>query len=145
MLTLTKVLPDNFEVKPIDLTVYLTAEERTRSRYIINHEDKQILLKLPRGTVLKQGDLLTTEKEEILVEIASKPEPVFTVTALDSLTLLRTAYHLGNRHVPLEITANYLRLAPDPVLKSMLEHLGVNLLEEILPFHPDTGAYSHSH
>lgn len=59
--------------------------------------------------------------------------------------LLRAAYHLGNRHVPLEIGATYLRLSPDPVLRTMLEQLGMNVLEAVLPFQPELGAYGHSY
>jgi urease accessory protein len=75
----------------------------------------------------------------------AKPEPVLTATAQNPLDLLRAAYHLGNRHIPLEIAATHLRLSPDPVLKSMLEHLGMEVREEISPFYPEMGAYGHHH
>ena len=68
-----------------------------------------------------------------------------TATAHTSLDLLRAAYHLGNRHVPLEVAIDYLRLAPDSVLKAMLEQLGLNVIEAILPFRPEMGAYGHNH
>jgi urease accessory protein len=127
-----------------DLIVALSAEERTRSRYIFNTpEGKAISLQLPRGTVLQEGDLLTTEDRSSIVAIAARSESVMTVTAKESLDLLRAAYHLGNRHVQLEVTTTYLRLSPDPVLKSMLVRLGLEVSEEIVPFSPEIGAYGH--
>jgi urease accessory protein len=127
------------------LTLSLTAEERTRSRYRFETSQNEIfLLRLPRGTVLKNGDILKAETGE-LVKIIAKPEPIIMVTAVNPLSLLRAAYHLGNRHVPLEITPTYLRLSADSVLKEMLEQLNVEVREEILPFQPEVGAYGHQH
>jgi urease accessory protein len=93
---------------------------------------------------LQDGDLLQAQTGEIL-QIVAKPEPVLTVTAKHPRHLLRAAYHLGNRHVPLEIAPTYLRLSPDPVLQHMLEQLGVAITEEMTPFYPEKGAYGHSH
>ena len=93
---------------------------------------------------MHDGDFLRSETGEI-VEIAARPELVMTVTAKSSLALLRAAYHLGNRHVSVELTPAYLRFAADPVLKQMLEQLGVEVREESVPFHPEAGAYGHSH
>lgn len=79
------------------------------------------------------------------VQVVARPEPVLTVTAASPLALLQATYHLGNRHVPLEITPHYLRLTPDPVLQAMLMQLGVTVHSEIAPFLPIGGAYHHSH
>ena len=126
------------------LILCLTAEERTRSRHSFITEDKTpVQLQLTRGTTLQEGDLLTTEAGDILVQVSAKPEPVLTVTSDDSINLLRAAYHLGNRHVSLEITPNYLRLTPDPVLVKMLTQLGLEVIAEVAPFCPQGGAYSH--
>jgi urease accessory protein len=144
MLLLTQRLTSITDVVP-DLTLSLTAEERTRSRYrLTTPEGEEIGLHLPRGTVLQEGDLLTSEDGKTIVRIVARSEPTILVTATHSLDLLRAAYHLGNRHVPLEITPNYLRLSPDPVLESMLIKLGLVIREEIAPFHPEIGAY-HGH
>ncbi len=121
----------------------LTAEERTRSRHRFEDLSGQVfLLQLPRGTVLQQGDRLQSETG-IIVLITAKPEPVLTVRANHPLSLLQAAYHLGNRHVPLEITPEYLRLAPDPVLSHLLVHRGLDVIEETQPFQPEVGAYGH--
>jgi urease accessory protein len=141
MLTFTQRLDP--PLPTVDLTLALTAEERTRSRYRFDLDEQPLLLRLPRGTLLHNGDGLRATTGEVL-QIIAKPEPVFTVTAEDTLTLLQTAYHLGNRHVSLEIAPTYLRLTPDPVLKAMLHQLGVMVTEEVVPFEPESGAY-HRH
>lgn len=150
MLTLTKRLPADPEAV-VHFTLALTAEARTRSRHYFETDAGQPLyLNLPRGTVLQHGDLLRTETENCFVRIVAKPEPVLTVTASHSLDLLKAAYHLGNRHVALEVKESYLRLSPDSVLHAMLTQMGLKVQEEIVPFEPETGAYSsgvhhHSH
>ena len=129
----------------IDFTLSLTAEDRTRSRHHFQSDCGEPLhLQLPRGTVLRDGDLLISEDDR-RVKVIAKPEPVITVRTKTTLELLRAAYHVGNRHVPLEITAEYLRLSPDSVLKDMLENLGLQVEEGIAPFQPEAGAYGHSH
>jgi urease accessory protein len=131
-------------LKPL-FTLSLTAEERTRTRHRFDVAGEQTLFfRLPRGIVLQDGDFLRAESGE-LIEILAKPEPVLTVLADNPLTLLRVAYHLGNRHVPVEITPNYIHLKPDSVLAEMLIHLGVEIKEEIKPFQPEAGAYGHHH
>ncbi|MBK1988123.1 urease accessory protein UreE [Sphaerospermopsis aphanizomenoides BCCUSP55] len=144
MLTLTqRKLPDaNITVH---FTLELSAEERTRSRHRFTLADgNEVFLRLPRGTVLHDGDILTDENESNFLKVVAKSEPVLTVVANTPL-LLRAAYHLGNRHVPVEITVNYLRLSPDPILQAMLIKLGLEVKEEIVPFQPELGAYGTHH
>lgn len=122
----------------------LTASDRTRTRHHFTvGSGITLTLALPRGTVLQAGDHLAAESGEI-IQVTAQPEPVLTVTASDPTTLIRAAYHLGNRHVPLEVTADYLRFSPDPVLAQMLDYLGVTVTAETAPFYPEAGAY-HSH
>lgn len=128
---------------PVQRTLALTAEERTRTRHYFATEGQGVHLRLARGTVLRHGDVLCSEDGATLVQIVAKPEPVMTVLASTPLDLLRAAYHLGNRHVLLEVTAGYLRFSPDPVLRLMLEQMGVEITEAVLPFEPEAGAYSH--
>ncbi len=151
MLVFTHRLPPQTAGPPritLSLTIVLRtnyAEERTRSRFRYTTADgRTVLLRLPRGTVLRHGDLLGGEMVEVL-QIAALPEPVLTVTAKTPLELLRVAYHLGNRHVPLEIAPTYLRLSKDPVLSQMLYSLGVEVTAGVLPFQPEPGAYGHPH
>lgn len=128
---------------PAHHVLSLTAEERSRSRHPFETDDgKAVYLHLPRGTTLREGDWLQAESGE-LAQVRAKPEPVLTITAERAIDLLQAAYHLGNRHVSLEITETYLRLSPDSVLQDLLNHRGLTVIEEIAPFQPETGAYGH--
>lgn len=143
VLILVRRLPANSTAEPV-ATLSLTAAERVRSRHRhINNQGQPVYLNLPRGTVLRGQDLLISETGQV-VRVLAQPEPVLTVTAKDPLLLLRAAYHLGNRHVALEVTPDYLRLEPDPVLETMLHQLGVQVVSELAPFEPEAGAYGHS-
>jgi urease accessory protein len=144
LLTFDRLLPRDSNLKPT-LILALTAEERQRSNYRFQTDTgEEVFLRLPRGTVLNSGDRLQSNNGE-LMEIKAKPEPVITVTTKEPLLLLKAAYHLGNRHIPLEVNINYLRLSPDLVLAKMLSHLGLDMKQETVPFYPESGAYSHSH
>lgn len=158
------------------LTLALTAEERTRSRFryricseITDSECRivdlgpgsqgasggdEVYLELPRGTTLRHGDCLSGRDHTQVLRIVAKPEPVLTVRASANaqplaerpfLQLLRAAYHLGNRHVALEMGVDYLRLTPDPALATLLHQLGVTVTAETVPFQPESGAYGHHH
>jgi urease accessory protein len=128
--------------------ISLTSDERRKSIISFMNEDIEIRLQLfgseARGKVLQDGDILLIEETGKTVQIFAKPEPVMTAITSDITLLLRSAYHLGNRHVPVEITIDWLRFQPDPVLKDMLEKMGLAVSEENVPFHPEAGAY-HSH
>ena len=102
-----------------------------------------LLLALPRGTILSAGDLLTTEIQDWWVRVEAEAEPVLIVQAERPLDLLRAAYHLGNRHVPLELSLQGVKLATDPVLQEMLIRQGLTVVEGLEPFSPEPGAYSH--
>jgi urease accessory protein len=144
-LNLTDRLPPASS-RPVQFILSLTADERTRSRHYFETDEGQgVYLRLPRGTVLRHGELLRSEDGKTIVRVVAKPEPVMSVTAPTILDLLRAAYHLGNRHISLEITETYLRLLPDPVLRAMLEQLGVQVTETIAPFEPESGAYGNRH
>lgn len=145
MLTFIQRLSADVDI-PVSFTLSLTAEERTRTRHRFETSEGQVLyLRLPRGTVLIDGDLLQSDAGTVVVRIVAKPEPVLTVTSQTAVGLLRASYHLGNRHVPIEVSPNYLRLSPDPVLQVMLEQLGVEVKQEVVAFQPESGAYRHHH
>jgi urease accessory protein len=154
LLTFTHVLPPDDEALVV-ATLSLTASDRAKSRHRFTADDGTLLyLNLPRGTVLHGGDLLGGAiggEAEGLIRVVAKPEPVVVVTATSGFALLRAVYHLGNRHVSLELAPDRLTLEPDPVLEAMLTQLGGLVLSTAtLPFEPETGAYragphSHSH
>ncbi|MEM9164109.1 MAG: urease accessory protein UreE [Cyanobacteria bacterium P01_F01_bin.4] len=129
-----------------DMVLSLTAEARTRSRHRYTADNgTEVYLNLPRGTVLKGGDCLGADDHDQVLQVLATSEAVMTVKAQTGFDLLRAAYHLGNRHVPLELHPDYLRLSPDPVLAHMLEHLGAQVIYETVPFEPESGAYGHAH
>ncbi|MBD2462527.1 urease accessory protein UreE [Oscillatoria sp. FACHB-1407] len=142
MLTYTQRIPQDSNVT-IHRTLALTADERVRSRHYFESDGQAVYLQLPRGSILHHGDLLQSSENSSVLQVIAKPEPVLTVTATTPLLLLKAAYHLGNRHVALEVTRTYLRLSPDPVLRSMLEQMGLQIIEEVAPFQPEAGAYGH--
>lgn len=150
MIILTKKFANTIDVKP-NLTIFLTAEERQKVKQKIqkktslSEEITTIKLNLDRGFIINSGDILTNEVEDIFVEVKAEVEPVITVSADSSLKLLKAAYHLGNRHVSLEIGTDYLRFSPDRVLESMLVKMGFQITSELSSFSPETGAYSHIH
>jgi urease accessory protein len=122
----------------------LTAEERGRTRYRFDKPGfPSLFIQLPRGSFLHPGDCLGSPTGETITILAAD-EPLLHLTSGDRLILLKAAYHLGNRHVPLEVNLDYLRLAPDPVLADMLRGLGVRVAEITAPFFPERGAF-HSH
>ncbi|MBP0002433.1 MAG: urease accessory protein UreE [Cyanobacteria bacterium SBC] len=144
-LVLTQLAYPEGSIEP-HFTLSLTAEERTRTRHRFTTDSGEtVFLRLSRGTILHGGDWLQPETQDCWVRVVAKPEPVLTVTASNALDLLRAAYHLGNRHVPLEIALNYLRLSPDTVLEGMLMQLNVKVRKENAPFQPESGAYGHQH
>lgn len=104
----------------------------------------EVALFLPRGSVLRDGDLLEAE-DGTLIRVQSAPENILLVTAATPYALTRAAYHLGNRHTPVELGENFLKLEVDPVLREMLLQLGVTVREETSPFQPEGGAYRGGH
>jgi urease accessory protein len=99
---------------------------------------------LPRGSVLRDGDLLEAE-DGTLVRVESAAENILLVTAATPHALMRAAYHLGNRHTPVELGDSFLKIEADPVLQEMLVQLGVTVREETSTFQPEGGAYGGGH
>jgi urease accessory protein len=120
-------------------------EIRQKSRFRAVLEDgTELAIFLPRGSKLIDGDLLEAD-DGTLIRVVAAAEQLLYVTAPSSLALTRAAYHLGNRHTPVEIGNGFLKLANDPVLREMLQGLGVQLREVHLPFQPESGAYGKGH
>ncbi|MBO4120045.1 urease accessory protein UreE [Cupriavidus gilardii] len=116
---------------------------KSRLRAVLDNGEEAAIF-LPRGTVLRGGDLLVTA-DGLFVEVQAAAESVLQVRADDPHALMRAAYHLGNRHTPIEIGRDYLRLEYDPVLADMLVRLGVHAERAELPFEPEAGAYGGGH
>jgi len=119
----------------------LPFEMRQKSRFkakLASGEEVGVLL--PRGEILRGGDLVTTSDGRI-IEVIAQPEKVLHVECATSVALAKIAYHLGNRHVPVEVGEGYLRLGDDHVLERMLEGLGAKVSRTTTPFEPEAGAY----
>ena len=123
----------------------LPFEQRQKSRLRARLESgEEVGLVLPRGEILRGGDLVSASDGRI-IEVIAQPEPLLHVECATPAALARAAYHLGNRHVPVEVGDGYLRLAPDHVLREMLLGLGASLREVEAPFEPEAGAYGGGH
>src|SRR5688572_26017904 len=118
----------------------LRQKSRLRGRLASGTE---VGLFLERGIVLRGGDLLLAE-DGTVVEVVAALETVSTVRDSDATRLARAGYHLGNRHVPVEIGTGWLRYGHDHVLDDMVRGLGLTVVVEQAPFEPEAGAYGHS-
>ena len=133
-----------------DVTLTLPFELRQKSRLRVTLDDgREAGLVLSRGQVLRGGDCLRAE-DGTVVRIKAAEEPVTTVTNEHADELARAAYHLGNRHVALQVGEGWLRYLADHVLDEMVVSLGMIVKHEQASFEPESGAYhqdghSHSH
>jgi urease accessory protein len=126
-------------------TLTLPYDARCKSRFAATLDTgEEVGVVLPRGTVLRDGDILVAD-DGGLVRVIAAAESVLRVSASDRLTLTRAAYHLGNRHTPVEVGADELKLEADPVLEDMLKRLGAQVERVQLPFQPESGAYGGGH
>jgi urease accessory protein len=122
--------------------VVLDASERHRRRVVLTAEHgTTLLLDLPHATALRDGDGLVLD-DGAVVGVVGKPEPLLEITAPDACELARFAWHLGNRHVEVQVVGERLRIRRDHVLAEMLECLGARVTAVEAPFDPESGAYS---
>jgi urease accessory protein len=134
------------EKRPASLRLVLPFEQRCRSRLRVQLENgEEAGIFLPRGGVLRGGDLLLADDGRV-IEVVSAEETVSTVRTDDARQLARVSYHLGNRHVPLQVGFGWVRYQHDHVLDEMVQTLGLTVIVEHAPFEPEAGAYdSNSH
>jgi urease accessory protein len=126
--------------------LHLNFEARSKSRLrCFSAEGEDVGLFLERGQPpLHDGEFLEAEDGRI-VRVCAKPEQLLHVTCSSAFELTRAAYHLGNRHVALQVGDGWLRLLDDYVLKAMLEQLGAHTETLEAPFQPEHGAYGGGH
>jgi urease accessory protein len=124
-----------------DGVLVLSYDARQKHRFLARLEDgSELAVELPRGSVLADGDVLETSAgTHVLVRAAA--ETLSVARAPDALLLARVAYHLGNRHVALEITSARVKYRHDHVLDDMVQRLGAEVTCETAPFFPEGGAY----
>jgi urease accessory protein len=126
--------------------VVLGFEERFRRRFALRGvRGLSFLLDLPEAIALRHGDALQLETGD-LVEVVAAPEPLAEIKAPADRTALRIAWHLGNRHIPVQILERRLRIRRDPVIEAMVAGLGAQVRLIEAPFDPEGGAYAgHNH
>jgi urease accessory protein len=136
-----KVIPaGHWSGAPAD-TVVLDFDQRYRRRVAVTGVGGlEFLLDLAEATMLRGGDGLRLEDGRV-VEVLAEPEPLAEIRAADPLALTRIAWHLGNRHLPTELTPKALRVRSDPVIEAMAEGLGARVIALEAPFNPEGGAY----
>ena len=125
-------------------TVVLDFDDRHRRRMVMTGtRGLEFLLDLESAVALRGGDALVLEDGR-LVEVVAAPEPLAEIRGSDPQHLVRLAWHLGNRHLPTQITARGLRIRRDHVIEAMLKGLGARIIEIEAPFDPEGGAYADS-
>ena len=105
--------------------------------------DQEIFLQLPRDGKLKDGDILSTNVSNFYIEIIAKTENLIEISSNSKIELIKTAYHLGNRHVEVEIEEDILLTKDDYVIESMLKNFNVDIVNTQKKFFPERGAHSH--
>jgi len=142
MLILEQIAPaDAIATERVVLSFDLRCKCRLRTRSAAGED---VGLSVARGSVLRQGDKLLAQDGRI-AEIVAAPESLMAARSNDPLLLARAAYHLGNRHVAVQIGEGWLRFASDHVLRDMVRGLGLQVTEMTAPFNPESGAYGHGH
>ena len=153
MLQVSKLLPPGQGLAPVLLkratTVELDWDVRQKSRFAATDSaGRELGIFLPRGTLVRGGDVLVAE-DGSMVRVIAAPQPVLVITHCQHhgtpFDLTRAAYHLGNRHVPIELQPDHLKIEPDHVLADMLRAMHLIVNEQDLPFEPEGGAYAAGH
>jgi urease accessory protein len=159
MLHASRRIPQGAGLAPVLLkrapTLTLDWDLRQKSRFDCeDSEGRRIGVFLPRGTLLRGDDMLVT-LDGSLLRVVAAPQPLLRITHCTEhgspFDLLRAAYHLGNRHVPIELKPDHLKIEPDHVLADMLRQMHLIVAEACEAFEPEAGAYGehatmgHSH
>ena len=149
MLQVSKLLAGGHGLAPVLLkgaaTVALDWDVRQKSRFDMTDSiGRHVGVFLPRGTLVRGGDVLVAE-DGSLVRVIAAPQPVLVITHCSEhgtpFDLLRAAYHLGNRHVPIELKPDHLKIEPDHVLAALLRSMHLIVNEQVTAFEPEGGAY----
>ncbi|MBP3980042.1 urease accessory protein UreE [Acidovorax sp. JG5] len=153
MIQISKLIPQGQGLAPVLLkratTIELDWDVRQKSRFAATDSaGRELGVFLPRGTLVRGGDVLVAE-DGSLVRVLAAPQPVLVITHCahhgTPFDLTRAAYHLGNRHVPIELQPDHLKIEPDHVLADMLRAMHLIVTEQNLPFEPEGGAYAAGH
>jgi urease accessory protein len=149
MLNANKLMPQGGGLAAVLLkraaTVELDWDVRQKSRFdTVDSQGRRIGVFLPRGTAVRGGDVLVAE-DGSLIKVVAAPQAVLVITHCTQhgtpFDLTRAAYHLGNRHVPIELKPDHLKIEPDHVLAAMLRSMHLIVREADAAFEPEGGAY----
>jgi len=122
-------------------TIVLEFDDRHRRRMAMTGtRGLEFLLDLPETVALRGGDALVLDDGR-LVEVVAAPEPLIELRGVDPRQMVRLAWHLGNRHLPVQIAGKHLRIRRDHVIEEMVKGLGASVVEIEAPFDPEGGAY----
>ena len=105
--------------------------------------DQEIIFQLPRNGKLNDGDILSTNDPNFYVEIIAKTENLIEISSSSEIELIKAAYHLGNRHVEVEIEKEILLTKSDYIIENMLKNFNVDIVNTQKKFFPETGAHRH--
>jgi urease accessory protein len=145
MLHLREIVHSGASTSATLATVTLTLGDRRKSRLLMTLDDgREAALMLTRGSALRDGDVLRAD-EGTLVLVRAAAESLSIASTADSHLLLRGAYHLGNRHVPVQLGDGWLAYEHDHVLDDMVRGLGLHVETRVAPFEPEGGAHGHHH
>jgi urease accessory protein len=153
MIQASKLIPQGKGLAPVLVkrasTIELDWDVRQKSRFAATDSlGRELGIFLPRGTLVRGGDVLVAE-DGSMVRVVAAPQPVLVITHCAShgtpFDLTRAAYHLGNRHVPIELQPDHLKIEPDHVLADMLRAMHLIVTENNLAFEPEGGAYAAGH
>jgi urease accessory protein len=126
------------------LKITLSSDERRILRgKRLTDCDQEIIFQLPREGKLNDGDILTTNVSNFYVEIIAKTENLIEISSNSKIELIKTAYHLGNRHVEVEIEEDTLLTKGDYIIENMLKNFNVDIVNTQKQFFPEGGAHSH--
>ena len=142
MLVISKLLPKQSR-HDVELIMPFDLRQKSRLRTTLA-DGEEVGLFLERGHILRDGDFLQSEDGKIVL-VRAKSEQVLHISCGSETDLLRVAYHLGNRHVPLQVGKGWVRIADDEVLRQMVEGLGASTQLMSAPFEPEAGAYGGHH
>jgi urease accessory protein len=142
MIRATQVRGQHRWSEPPADTVVLDFDDRHRRRVAMTGtRGLEFLLDLENAVALRGGDALVLDDGR-LIEVVAAPEPLVEIRCRDPEHLVRVAWHLGNRHLPTQITARGLRIRRDHVIEAMVKGLGARIVEIEAPFDPEGGAYA---
>lgn len=159
MLQASKLIPQGQGLAPVLVRraahLELDWDVRQKSRFDATASNgRTVGVFLPRGSVVRGGDVLITQ-DGSLIRVVAAPQTVLKITACTvhdhhhehsgAFDLMRAAYHLGNRHVPIELQPDHLKIEPDHVLADMLRAMHLTVAEVREPFEPESGAYGQQH